>query len=217
MLLTKMNTVRELVTKTGELRRSKALADRVNTFHRFAENEIAPMRRTIKSIRDVHREFPGKFPRYDVDTPLMLLQQTVAQLEQIPSKELSGAVDSMKQIDAKARVDWQTFAANYHRDVLNMIRALRKVLKQEQELVQLGAALEKYENVWPISESQITAYKLKVEEARAKISSLQAGEAVIRFLEKMSAGRATLDDLNDEAMQWMKAKNLSGHIGLNWI
>ena len=53
--------------------------------------------------------------------------------------------------------------------------------------------------------------------AEALIKSLNMDQEIIKFLEQMTEGKATLLDLNEKVLAWIKRESLEGKIKLSFI
>lgn len=85
-----------------------------------------------------------------------------------------------------------------------------KILEVKSKISRLG-------NSWPFSENEIKVMDEGIEEANKIITKLHVSRNVQEFLQKASIGEATILDLNDEILSWIKEHGFSERVKLSFI
>lgn len=70
--------------------------------------------------------------------------------------------------------------------------------------------------MWDTSVDTLMTLKEAIAQANQIIQNLNLDQEVITFLGKITSGKATLKDLNEDVLQWMKDEQLLSKIKLSF-
>ena len=123
------------------------------------------------------------------------------------------AENDFKTIQYNIKKEWTKHYLVYTASTVNTLRVIRGIACEKVEtcISDIKAA----EN-WSIDIVVLTKLKTAMTSADALIKSLDMDQEIVGFLTKMTSGRATLLDLNDKVLSWIKRESLEGKIKLSF-
>ena len=71
--------------------------------------------------------------------------------------------------------------------------------------------------IWTTDVSALTKMKNAMENAAILIQSLNMDQEIVSFLTKMTSGSATIVDLNEKVLGWIKSESLECKIKLSFL
>ena len=72
-------------------------------------------------------------------------------------------------------------------------------------------------STWTTSIGDYKTMEKSLLEAKALINELGLDQQIIAFLQKMNSGKATVTDLDDKVLQWLKTESLERRVKLSFI
>lgn len=105
--------------------------------------------------------------------------------------------------------EWNNYYTDATSNVLSLLDVVKNIVSDERE-VQLAAGKIQRAANWNTSVENYNNLKQGLNEARQIFSEIGLGEdsSIMMFLKNVSAGSATIMDLTDEIILWIKENNL---------
>lgn len=124
------------------------------------------------------------------------------------------AENNIKTIQSGIKKEWGKHYSIYTASTVNTLKVISGIEldKVEACILDIKAA----EN-WSGDIEVLTKLRAAMSSAEALIKSLNMDQETIGFLAQMTAGKATLLDLNEKVLTWIKRESLEGKIRLSFI
>lgn len=72
-------------------------------------------------------------------------------------------------------------------------------------------------SAWTMSIGDYKTMEKSLQDAKVLINKLGLDQKIIEFLQKMNGGKATVMDLDDNVLRWLKEESLEGRVKLSFI
>lgn len=72
-------------------------------------------------------------------------------------------------------------------------------------------------STWTMSIGDYKTMEKSLQDAKTLIDELGLDQEIIAFLQKMNSGKATVTDLDDNVLRWLKDESLEGRVKLSFI
>lgn len=72
-------------------------------------------------------------------------------------------------------------------------------------------------SVWSMNIDNFKTMNYNLSEAQNLVDGLGLDQQIITFLQKMNSGKATVVDLNDNVLRWLKEESLDKRVKLSFI
>ena len=127
---------------------------------------------------------------------------------------VSTAENNFEVIQSSIKKEWGKYYSIYTTSTVNTLRVISGIAggKAEACISDIKAA-EK----WPDDVAVLTKLQTAMSSAKALIRGLNMDQETIGFLAQMTAGKATLLDLNEKVLAWIKRESLEEKIKLSFI
>ena len=124
------------------------------------------------------------------------------------------AENNIKAIQSGIKKEWGKHYSIYTASTVNTLKVISGIAfdKVEACILDIKAA-----EIWSGDIKVFTKLRAAMSSAEALIKSLNMDQETIGFLAQMTAGKATLLDLNEEVLTWIKRESLEGKIRLSFI
>ena len=124
------------------------------------------------------------------------------------------AENKFKTIQSSIKKEWSKHYSIYTASMVNTLNVISGIEfdKAEACISDIKAA----EN-WSGDVAALTKLQAAMYRAETLIKSLNMDQKTIEFLAQMTAGKATLLDLNEKVLEWVKRESLEGKIRLSFI
>ena len=124
------------------------------------------------------------------------------------------AENKFKTIQSSINKEWSKHYSIYTASMVNTLNVISGIEfdKAEACISDIKAA----EN-WSGDVAALTKLQAAMSRAETLIKSLNMEQKTIEFLAQMTAGKATLLDLNEKVLEWVKRESLEGKIRLSFI
>lgn len=119
-----------------------------------------------------------------------------------------------KAIRTIVRKDW---GKHFSALTFTMMNTLRVISGIESEKVRSCITDIKTAESWSVDVEIFVNLKRAMEDAASLIQSLNMDQEIILFLTKMTSGKATIADLNEKVLNWIKNENLEKKIKLSFL
>lgn len=212
MLRDKIITTQELIQQAKEAQQLQDRHKRSEEFGQFVQEKLPPLVKEVKAIRMVEKKYPGQWNLSQVNETMQGLKDLMQNIRHEPRSKFGHIVRSFEPLQREAKAQWPAIAKEQHQDSKKGLEVFRRIHNETSTIDNLLQTFTNIEKTWPLSEQNLKHYQNVLEEAKQFIASLGASPQIQHFLEKMAAGTATLDDLNDEVLQWIRAQHLTSNV-----
>ena len=101
--------------------------------------------------------------------------------------------------------------------ILQLLEKLYILDDRRLKIIEVKNKISRIKSIWPFSESDIKIMDVGIEEANKMIAELHVSSNIQEFLKKASIGEATILDLNDEIISWLKDHGFAESVKLSFI
>ena len=70
--------------------------------------------------------------------------------------------------------------------------------------------------IWTVNTSDYKTMSVSLADAKTMIAGLSLDQNIISFLQKMNNGKATVEDLDEKVMNWLKNESLEKRVRLSF-
>ncbi len=99
----------------------------------------------------------------------------------------------------------------------SILLILEKLYDDSTKILQIRSKVNKLENRWPFTEEDLTLMQEGINEASSIIKELKVSSNIQNFLQKASIGEASIIDLDDEILIWLKDNKFENKVKLSFI
>lgn len=123
-----------------------------------------------------------------------------------------------KKLYAVMGQEWNEYYTKSTSNILGLIEAVKGILPDETKASYATNKIKKAAT-WNKSIENLNYLKQGLEEAKQILTEINLDEnsSILAFLKLVSEGNATIADLTDEILEWIKKENLSSKIGIRFI
>ena len=127
---------------------------------------------------------------------------------------LRKAENEFKTIQTGIKKDWSKHYSTYTISTVNTLKVIRGIAAEKvgKCTIDINAA-----ESWTTDVSILSKLKIAMDTADTLIKSLDMDQDTVTFLTKMTSGEATLLDLNDNVLNWIKKESLQSIIKLTFV
>lgn len=145
---------------------------------------------------------------------LFISLQNTASRGVVDQEQVEKAVKTYNAIQDKTKKDW----AKHYQELTGSTVNTLKTIKGLDE-VRVNYCISKIEaaSAWNSTIVTLTSLKAGLVQADEIIQNLKLDQEVVTFLSKITSGKATLADLNDNVLQWMQNEQLLTKIQLSFV
>ena len=93
---------------------------------------------------------------------------------------------------------------------------LEKLYDDSEKILQIRSKVIKLENRWPFSKNELESMQQAIDEASLMINQLKVSSNIQLFLQKVSNGEASIVDLDDEILLWLKDNRFENKVKLSF-
>lgn len=119
-----------------------------------------------------------------------------------------------KIVNDTIQKEWNDFAANKDNELIEQMTVLKTVSKKQRQIQEIIASLNGIKEGL-LSTEKYQKYYLGKQEAEKMLSDVHFDSEIEDFLKKISKKEATLLDLNETILNWIKEENLLKKIALS--
>ena len=109
---------------------------------------------------------------------------------------------------------WVAHANEITREILDDLGVFKLVSDNKLEIVRLSTAIKGI-STWPVTKKQFDDCTLALEVARNLLKTMKFDSEIETFLRKVRDKQATLQDLSDPIIKWIRDNNFEGSIQLS--
>ena len=109
---------------------------------------------------------------------------------------------------------WVAHANEITKGILDDLGVFKLVSDNKLEIVRLSTAIKGI-STWPVTKKQFDDFTLALEVARNLLKTMKFDSEIEMFLRKVRDKQATLQDLSDPIIKWIRDNNFEGSIQLS--
>ena len=121
--------------------------------------------------------------------------------------------NSIKKLNEKLQLSWQLFSDNLTREILDQLEIFWLVCNNRKEIRDIINAIKAIKE-WPVLDINYNKYCENLSKAHEQIQEIHFDDEIENFLRKIKDKTATLLDLDDKILTWIRENNLNGNIVL---
>lgn len=215
MLQEKLNECRVLMTEVTQNKQRdyehQNVVKRNNTFFDTYNNYFVPIIKGYVICRNYqHVNFSDK-TMDDLNKYIEYSKKTFQQKTVInPAKYQEG----VKKLSERIQSEWKKQTDEYLADIKEELGILRLVSNEKQEIQKILTCMNNFSN-WPADENIVKQYEIADNRAKEILSRMEFDDDIANFLKKVKDKEASLLDLSDSIIAWIRKENLSGNIMLS--
>ena len=116
-----------------------------------------------------------------------------------------------KKLYAVIGQEWTLFYTEYTKNTLNLLDTIKGILKDEKKAIYAANKIRKA-SAWNSVVENYNFLKQGMDEAEGLLTELGLDEdsPILAFLKLVSEGNATILDLTDDILKWIREENLAG-------
>lgn len=122
--------------------------------------------------------------------------------------------DGVKKLSARIQAEWKTQTEDFLADIKEELGILKLVSNEKQEIQKILICLNNFSN-WPVDENITIQYERASQQAKDILSRMEFDDEISAFLKKVKNKEATLLDLSDSIIAWIRKEGLSRNIMLS--
>lgn len=215
MLQEKLNECRVLISEVSQNKQidqeNQNTARKNNTFFDAYNKYLVP---SIKSYAVCKKYNHVEFS----DTVLGAIQKCIEYsqktFEQKTVINPAKYQDSVKKLSERIESEWIEQTNNYLSDVREELGILRLVSNDKNEIQKILICLNNFSK-WPVNEESAAQYEIAKARADEILLQMKFDDEIAGFLKKVKDKEATLLDLTDSIIAWIRREKLSGNIMLS--
>lgn len=119
--------------------------------------------------------------------------------------------EGVKKLSAKIQAEWKSQTDDFLADIKEELSILKLVSNEKQEIQKILICLNNFSN-WPDNENITIQYDIASQKAKDILSRMEFDDEIAQFLKKVKNKEATLLDLSDSIIAWIRKENLSENI-----
>ena len=206
MLQTKINNCNSLIDEVQNNKDLKAgnekVAQRNNRFFDAFNKYLLPIMASLKATKSLtelsfSEELSNNLNKYIEITEVALNDKKVVNPDNYYL--------NLSKLYSDFKAYWENKTQTYNEPLLSEIAILRLVQSDSMEILQITKCITNIQN-WPIQENAIKPYLIARARGEELLSEMEFDDDIKAFLQKVKSRQATLADLNEKILNWIKAE-----------
>lgn len=215
MLQEKLNKCRVLMTEVTQNKQKdnehQNVVRRNNTFFDTYNNYFVPI---IKGYAICKKYKHANFSDKTIDELNKYIDYSKKTFEQKIVINPAKYQDGVKKLCERIQTEWKNQTDEYLTDIKEELGILKLVSNEKQEIQKILVCMNNFSN-WPVDEKIINQYEIANKKAIEILSRMEFDDDIADFLKKVKDKEASLLDLSDSIIAWIRKENLSGNIMLS--
>lgn len=120
----------------------------------------------------------------------------------------------VKKLSERIQNEWKNQTEDYLANIKEDLGILKLVSNEKQEIQKILSCLNKFAN-WPVDDSVTSEYENASKRAYEILTGMKFDDNISDFLKKVKNKKASLLDLTDDIIEWIRREELSGNIMLS--
>lgn len=215
MLQEKLNTSRVLMAEVSQNRKKdneyQNVVRRNNTFFDAYAKYFIPI---IKGYVICHRYKHANFSEKTESELEKLIEYSKNTFEKKVVIKPEQFRDRVKKLQERIEMEWKTQTDMYLAGIKEELGILKLVSNEKQEINRILQYMNSFSS-WPIDESNSEVFNDVKLKAKEILSQMEFDTEIVDFLRKVKDRSASLLDLTDPIIAWIRKENLSSNIMLS--
>lgn len=206
------NALKDLQRKS-EIKKNKEFQENTDNKYRVLISQLDKFASTLVYI----------YGNMDIDVNNEILNSALDILDKLQklvdsgwavSEEVSNAETLFKTLQGNMKKEWASKYTIVTGATVNTLEALKGIEpeKVDQCLKKIQVAAN-----WNLGEANYETLIAGIDSAELLIKGLGLEDEIILFLKKTNSNKATLEDLNEKVLKWIKEENLEKKIRISFI
>ncbi len=215
MLQEKLNECRILMAEvTQNIQKNneqQGMVKRNNTFFDAYSNYFIPILKGYALCKSYNHVIFSEKTIGDLKSCIDYTKRTFAQKTVVnPSKYQ----ENVKKLSERIKKEWETQTNEYLDGIKEELGILKLVSNQKQEIQKILACMNEFSK-WPEDERVVEQFEAAYASAEEILSKMEFDDDIAKFLKKVKNKEASLLDLTDTIIAWIRREELSGNIMLS--
>lgn len=145
---------------------------------------------------------------------LLLSLQSAGSRNLVEQEQVDKATKAYNTVQEKIKKEWAKHYPILTGSTVNTLKTIKGL-----DEFRINSCISKIDaaTVWDSTIATLMDLQAALAQADGIIQNLKLDQEVVAFLGKITAGKATLADLNDNVLQWMKNEQLLSKIRLSFV
>lgn len=214
MLQTKINNCNSLIDEVQNNKDLKAgnekIAQRNNRFFDAFNKYLLPIMASLKATKSLTElsfpeELSNNLNKYIEITKVALNDKKVVNPDNY--------CVNLSKLYSGFKAYWENMTQTYNEPLLNEIAILRLVQSDSNELSRITKCITNIQS-WPVQENVEEPYLAARARGKELLSEMKFDDDIKAFLQKVKNRQATLADLNEKILNWIKAEKFESKFSL---
>lgn len=205
-------SIQDLKRKTA-IKNNKDMQENTDTKYRVLLTQVNLFVTTIEYIyTDINVEKNDEILTSMLE--LLVSLEKVVESGFASQDEVMNTENSFKTIQGKMKKEWSKNFADLTGSTVSTLEAIRGIDPEN-----VGICLEKIQTAenWELDVNKYKTMSSGINDAEHLIVSLGLDDEIITFLQNTNLGKATLQDLNDRVLSWIRNEKLEGKIKISFV
>lgn len=215
MLQAKLNECRVLMTEVSQNKQKdnehQNVVRRNNTFFDAYKNYFVPI---VKGYAVCKRYSHVKFSDKTIEDLNKYVAYSKKTFDQKSVTSPAKYQDGVKKLNEKIQSEWKNQTDEFLAGIKEELGILKLVSNDKQEIQKILVCLNNFSN-WPADENISIQYEAANTKANVILSKMEFDDEIADFLKKVKDKEASLLDLSDSIIEWIRREELSGNIMLS--
>lgn len=215
MLQTKLNECRVLMAEVSQNKQKdnehQNIVRKNNTFFDSYKTYFLPI---IKGYLICKKYDHVSFSEKTQDDLQKLVTYTKSTFEQTTVINPAKYQDDVKKLNERIKNEWKVQTDEFLSGIKEELGILKLVSNEKQDIQKILVCMNNFSN-WPDDENTIRQYESANLKAEEILSRMEFDQEISDFLKKVKDKEASLLDLTDTIIEWIRKEELSGNIMLN--
>ena len=195
-----------------EIRDNKAAQDALDAKYKILTDQIHRLLLALRYAKDNMSFRLSDDVLNDLDTLLIDQKKTVE--SGYADKEMINKVENeLKSINVIVKKEWSKQYTSLTNATVGTLKVIAGV--DSEKVSECLEGIAKGES-WTTNISEFEVMNKSLSDADALISGLGLDEQIITFLQKMNSGKATVVDLDEKVLSWLRNENLDKKVRLSF-
>jgi predicted S18 family serine protease len=210
MLLNKIQETQQLMEETQDLQQKIDSMKKYEDFYARLINDTKMIEQFITSAMALQILNNNEFWQQDLSSIENTLDSLINSFEKEPSiRKIQELVRNTAEKENQLKTKWFDFAKHDSEEAQQILDSIKGVLQDKTEIQFIRQSLQSLSNKWPLTKQNVEQFINQYQNALNKLTELNVRPSIQQFLEKVSSNRATLGDVTDEVMEWLKEHQFS--------
>lgn len=163
--------------------------------------------------------YPLEFNNPELDNFKKLINLSVKKLNSngsIKRDEITALSNDIKEKKLALNERWDKLSRDLSSDTLSTLVMIQNIHSDKLAIAKQIRDIKSILGVWPFKENDLISFQNSIENAKSFITSLDASLEVQEFIHKVAVREATLADMNDNILSWLKKNKFTANLSLSF-